>query len=158
YLLPLLSLLAWEEMERAPLGRAMVLLGLATGAFSSLAWLREFAVGHAPARSSYSPPGFDLFDVDCRREAGAPFGQTPSRAYVDASLFYLYVGCAPTYVPGGERARDHWGVKLFPEASLVGFALFDGEEPGRPLRVLCPAEGPGDVVCARVVDRSSCRP
>jgi hypothetical protein len=158
YLLPLLSLLAWERMEPAPLGRAVVLLGLASGAFSSLAWLREVAVGHAPPRSSYNPPGLDLFAIDCRREAGAHFGQTASRAYVDGSFFYLYVGCAPTYVPGGERARDQWGVKLFPDASMTGFALFDEEEPGRPLRVLCPAEGRGDAVCARIADRSSCRP
>jgi hypothetical protein len=142
--------------QRASLAPALVTVGLASGAFSSFNWLTEYAPNHGVPPTLYNPQGYDLYNVDCRKLAGARLGEKAERAYVDPSLYYLYVGCRPTYVPGGERAREVWGIKIYPDPSKAGFRAFDQDEPGL-LRVVCPTSGTKGEVCQRVPHHTRCK-
>ena len=153
---PLAALLTNERWWSGTVGRLLVMFGLTSGAFSTLYWLREDAPRTGTPSSVFSPAGYDLYSLDCRRVSGARFGERPSPSYVDASLYYVYVGCRPVYVPGGDRARSMWDMKVFPDASPTGFALFDTMLGAANLRVVCPVATPGDQVCAKISDRSAC--
>jgi hypothetical protein len=160
YVAPLAGILAIEKRWWSSLGRGLLLVGLGAGCFCTVFWLRYESLGpgtHTAAPEEFSPKGFDFYDLDCRKVAGAHRGERASRAYVDRTLQYLFTGCRPVYVPGGDQAYEIWHQKTFSEPTARGFAEFDAEVGDGPLRVVCPAKGPSDEVCQRV-ERSRCPP
>jgi hypothetical protein len=82
-----------------------------------------------------------LFDVDCRRAAGARLSDRPRPVYVDEAGFYLFAVCRPLFAPGESRG---WPLKMSPHL-----------DPVTQLRELgtvafCRSDDKRDVVCKRL--------
>ena len=65
--------------------------------------------------------GKNLHTSDCRAVAGARFGQRPAVSYVEASVFYAYAACPPSFV-AGRRATSYWTRKEYRPWVSVGFS------------------------------------
>jgi hypothetical protein len=149
----LVGILLLDRTGRGSLPRALILIGLGAGAFSSLLWMRERVPSHSPPPDYYNPPGYDLYDLDCRRFAGAHLGEHSGITYVEASDYYLYVGCRPVYVPG---SRPSWDILMFPETTVAGFAQVDKEAGEGPVNVVCYRYAETGAICPRITDKSRC--
>lgn len=140
------------------LAETLVLAGMTLAAISSLDWLaRE---GYRGA-GQCAPPSLyfarqDLFNVNCRRFAGAHFGQRPKPIYLDKPIAYAVAGCRPVFTSGPPPSRvrsdridlashplvRQWGVK-------IGRMLFDRTALRDVDKNLTPPDQPLDLACAR---------
>jgi hypothetical protein len=160
WMFPAIGVLAFDWWPPGTLRRALVLGALGLGAFSSLLWLSHYPKHPTPERW-FRARGPGLHDTSCRTVAGAQLGETPALVYIEASVFYSYAGCRPTFVAG--QRGSLFEMKLRPTLGLAGFQQLDREmlKPDQAVDAICPADrSPADVdvVCAHALRRTRCAP
>jgi hypothetical protein len=162
FVFPLVGVLCLDPWWRpGTLGRTLVLAALMLGAGSTVLWLSHYR-RHPTPESYFRQRGKNLHTSDCRAVAGARFGQRPAVSYVEASVFYAYAGCRPSFV-AGRRATSYWTRKEYPTLGLAGFQQLDREmlAADAPVDAVCPTgRRPGDTdpVCAYALARPGCVP
>jgi hypothetical protein len=89
------------RMPRWSTATAFVALGSALPAFFTAFWLREKAP-ECLLGSEITQPllGGNLYEIDCRRLAGAHLGERPQVTYVDEPLWYFYTSCRRVFEAG----------------------------------------------------------
>jgi hypothetical protein len=151
----LLALLWVHEAPAGSLAQVAIVGGLAVGALSTVSWMRcritEINYEAVPIQS------VDLYEVDCRRDAGARLGERAQVVYFDTSIGGIEHGCHPDYLAG--LADPEWRIKLVPTLDSSQLRQLDHEmvASGSDLAVICPAEG-GDSVCTEAARRGRCEP
>ena len=162
FMFPLVGVLCLDTWWRpGTLGRTLVLAALVLGAGSTVLWLSHYR-RHPTPESYFRQRGQNLHTSDCRAVAGARFGQRPAVSYVEASVFYAYAGCRPSFV-AGRRATSYWTRKEYPTLGLAGFQQLDREmlAADAPVDAICPTgRRPGDTdpVCTYALARPGCVP
>jgi hypothetical protein len=162
FVFPLVGVLRLDGWWRpGTLARTVVLAALVLGAGSTTLWLSHYKK-HPTPETYFRQRGKDLHGTSCRALAGARFGQTPALTYVEASVFYAYAGCRPSFV-AGERRTKYWSRKEYPTLGANALRQLDAEmlPAGAPVDAVCPAgRKPGDVdpVCAYALARPGCVP
>jgi hypothetical protein len=161
FMFPVFGVLALPWWAPGTARRALVLAGLTLGAFSTVLWLSHYP-RHPTPQTYFQQRGENLHASDCRALAGARFGQSPELVYVEASIFYAWSGCRPSFLPGF-RATKYWVIKLKPVLGLSGLRQMDREmvPPDAILPAICPAKRGGDdvdPVCAYARRHGSCAP
>jgi len=162
FVFPLVGVLCLDPWWRpGTLGRTLVLAALMLGAGSTVLWLSHYR-RHPTPESYFRQRGKNLHTSDCRAVAGARFGQRPTVSYVEASVFYAYAGCRPSFV-AGRRATSYWTRKEYPTLGLAGFQQLDREmlAADAPVDAVCPTgRRPGDTdpVCTYALARPGCVP
>jgi hypothetical protein len=143
-------------MTRGLAGAATLLIAGGTwlGAASTL----EYAWDVEPAAADCAAPG-SLYEVDCRHDVGARFGEFPRPAYVEPALWQVYGGCRPIFAPVAGAAYGETGVG----SPLTGRAAFEQLDrtwarSDERLDVACTPKS-YDPVCAKVLALGSgCKP
>ena len=161
FMFPVFAVLALDWWPPGTFRRALVLTALLLGGFSTLLWLSHFP-RHPTPETYFRQRGENLHASNCRDLAGARLGQTPELVYVESSIFYAWIGCRPSFIPGW-RSTPYWVIKLKPTLGVRGLRQMDREmvPPGAPLPAICPAgRGREDVdpVCAYALTHGSCTP
>src|SRR4029079_13029441 len=93
---------------------------------------------------------------------GAPVGQQGAGAYGEASVFYAYTGCRPSFV-AGMRRTPYWARKEYPKLGPAVFQQLDGELLAADAAVdaICPTgrqRHDMDAVCSYAVAHAKCAP
>jgi hypothetical protein len=161
-LLSALLLLARMPPESA--ARFAAIAALSVPAVFGLRWVREVAPGElADYRETPANPWAkeSPANLDCRRAAGARYGERPTPTYVDASLHYLFSSCRPIFGPGRSQG---WTIKTVPEfESISQLRALDADlrASGASLDAMCGSDPSSsrDVVCTYAVElhRGECR-
>lgn len=140
---------------RGSAGTALAVAGMALGAHSTLGWVDGIWRNGADLVFG----GREMHSKSCRDLVGSKLFERARPTYVAPSVFWAFVGCRPTFIPGtGNEVRV-----IKTEAPLVGpgaIRELHGKlaKPGDPLRVVCSAAAPSDdPICAYAVPRSSCK-
>jgi hypothetical protein len=162
FLFPLVGVLCLDRWWRpGTLSRTLVLSALALGGGSTMLWLSHYSK-HPTPEAYFRQRGKNLHTSDCRALAGAAFGQQPAVTYVEASVFYAYTGCRPSFV-AGMRRTPYWARKEYPKLGPPGFQQLDGELLAADVAVdaICPAgrqRHDMDAVCSYAVAHAKCAP
>ena len=158
------------------LRQTLIVATLAIAAVCGGDWLRRATKPRAKtcATSAKYFSAVELFDVDCRKMAGARLGQRPAVTYVQKDLSYVYAGCHSLYAAGpkpkiftsdridlkvrGKVAQWHAriGRMLTGHAALNylnDHVLSDAE----PLLAIC-RPGSTDGFCSRALRAGVCQP
>jgi len=131
--------------------RGLLLLGLGIPSVYTLYFNRYetttlHASGYESGPSNAVFPD-DLFEVDCRRVAGAHLGERARPIYVDAAGYYLYTTCRPVFTPGG--VPPQWPVKIYAHVTPVE-QLREIGPLGGDTEAICRTDSKRDALCARV--------
>ena len=143
-----------------PVARGLVVLALAVPAVHTLYFQKA---DHEIMHQSWAEAGpwnawvpESLFDVDCRRRAGAHLGEQLRPVYLDRAGYYLYSTCRPVFLAGGATAPWPMKVNSHPEPldQLRDLAIMSH---GASFEAICRVDGHRDVLCSRVAaDASRC--
>jgi hypothetical protein len=143
-----------------PVARSLAIAALGLSAVSTLEWVRVMAPSRCTKPSRYSSSA-DFFQVDCREEVGAAFGQKPSVHHLEETSWYHYAGCRPVFASGPKAA--HWQLKIG-LASFGRGAFRDVNKnlapAGEPLTLVCPLAKPKkpDLACEAAEAAGTCAP
>ncbi|MDP9148577.1 MAG: hypothetical protein M3O36_01340 [Myxococcota bacterium] len=156
----------WQlpRMNQWSLAVVATIFCLGAPALFTVHWLSEQAKNDLRGDRAISSPYLteDLYDFDCRRNAGAHLGERPQVRYLETShVFFQYISCHPVFTPG--HVMPPWTVKIAPlaDSSLEQLRQLHADylAPDETLEAICPADGEAsDPVCARALRaRSGCR-
>lgn len=139
---------------RGSAGVALAVAGMALGAHSTLGWVDGIWRNGADIVFG----GREMHSASCRDLVGSKAFEQVRPTYVAPSVFWAFVGCRPTFIPGtGNEVRV-----IKTEAPLIGpgaIRELNGKlaRPGEPLRVVCDAASPaGDPICAYATSKGAC--
>jgi hypothetical protein len=140
------------------LSAGVLVLAVGLPAASTVEWLRAVAPGKCDKPSEIFATQ-DFNQTNCRTEVGARRHERAVPTYVSRSVYYLYTGCRPTFVPGNHASGKHWTLKVG-RVKLGYDELGDlhANMVGRndPLRAICPVDGEPDPICDAAKANGSC--
>ena len=123
FMFPVFAVLALDWWPPGTFRRVLVLAALLLGGFSTILWLSHFP-RHPTPETYFRQRGENLHETNCRDLAAARFGQTPELVYVESSIFYAWIGCRPSFIPGF-RSTPYWVIKLKPTLGVRGLRQID---------------------------------
>ena len=140
------------------LSAGALVLAMGLPAATTVVWIRAVAPGKCDKPSEIFATQ-DFNQTNCRTELGTRRHERALPTYVSRSVYYLYTGCDPTFVPANHASGKHWTLK-------VGRVKLGYDELGElhahmvgrndPLRVICPVDGEPDPICDAARDNGSC--
>lgn len=155
----------WQEQEtsRGSVASLLMLGALFLPATTTLFWLRERSHDELRAESSADNPAMpeNLYEIECRKSAGASFRARPGYRYIESSQYFYYLSCRPVFAAGAVRAP--WKVKLAPLHGVADqfFEVNAHVPPEEPLFAICRSgpTGPVDAVCEQATKHPErCKP
>jgi hypothetical protein len=162
FMFPVFGVLCFHDWwPSGSLRRALVLAALMLGAGSTVLWLSHYP-RHPTPEWYFRQRGKNLHQSDCRALAGARLGQRPATVYVEASVFYAYTGCRPSFV-AGHRRTTYWMRKEYPTLGVGALEQLGKEVLAADANVdaICPTGRPPgtvDPVCTYALTHVVCAP
>jgi hypothetical protein len=153
----LFGALSLRRHSAASIPTLLLLATLVLPAMSTWDWIAELCPGICPTPRSFGTQ--DFYAINCLEASGARLGERAAPHYIDEAILHLFLGCRPTFIPGGEITW--WrGIKTGgPAIGLDALRRF-GEGmvgPDEPLQVEC-SPGHADPVCALLRSKGACAP
>lgn len=156
FVCPLAAVLVLARADRyASVAAVLAVGGMALGAHSTLGWVD--GIWRNGADQIYGGP--EMHQASCREMVGSAAGERARPTYVAPSVYWAFVGCRPTFVPGnGNTVRV---IKTeFPKIGPQAIEELDTVmlPPSAPMRIVCSAKAPNDdAICRYAVEKSSCQ-
>jgi hypothetical protein len=147
-------------MPRWSAAAGLVTVGSAVPVFFTGFWFRDRAPEILRGSEATQPLlAADLYEIDCRRAAGAHLGEPPVVTYVDEPLWYFYTSCRGVFEAG--LSDPPWSTKIRPAfetpqhlAEFIKMVPPDATVPA----VCAAAPGPNDRVCEALTRGGGCVP
>jgi hypothetical protein len=153
----LLGALSLRRHSAASIPTLLLLATLVFPAMSTLDWVLEICPVVCATPQSFGRQNF--YAVNCLETCGARLGERTAPHYVDEAILHMFLGCRPTFTPGG--AITWWrGIRTGGPAIGLDALRRLGEGmvgPDEPLQVEC-SPGDADAVCTLLRSKGACAP